>query len=172
VKRKAFSLIELLLVIVIIGVVYTLALGSFEQLAKKETGLSLEKMKEYLFSLEYEKTAKLLCLDDCLTCDLVLDGNVSKTIDSFVDDTVKTYRYDFLYGYVEQEPDVYFNVENIQEDVCFSYELDKNGVGSQILVEFNEKFYDFSSYFREVGIYNSIEEAREAKEEVMKEVRR
>lgn len=170
-KRAAFSLIELLIVIMIIGVVYTLIITNFKQIANKEANLDLKNLKEYLSSLEFKKRAKIICLDDCSRCNILLDENLSNTIDGFLDETVRQYRFDNLYGYVELEREVSFNVENLEEDVCFSYELDTKGVGSQVLVEYKGKFYDFTSYFTKLKVYDSIEDAREFKEGLMREVR-
>ena len=171
VKKKAFSLIELLIVIMIIGIVYTLVVGNFNKVAEEKEKLTLENLKEYLSSMKYEDEVKLLCLDDCSTCDILLDGEKSETVEDFLDENIRVYKYDSLYGYSEIEQEVYFNTEDIEEDVCFSYALDKAGVGSQILLEYKEKFYDYSSYFTKTKVYNSIGEAREAKEDLMREVR-
>lgn len=155
----------------IIGVVYTLVVANFNKVAQEETKISLSNLKEYLSSQKYEKTVKILCLDDCSSCDILVDDKKIKTLNDFLDDSVRVYRYDFSYGYTEVEQEVYFNTEDIEEDVCFSYEVDKERVGSQILVEFKEKFYDYSTYFSATKIYNSIGEAREVREDLMREVR-
>ena len=85
---------------------------------------------------------------------------------------MKRYRYDFLYGYVNIENNLFFNERDTEEDVCFSYKLDKNGVGEQVLIEYKDKFYDFSEYFSDVKIYNSLDEATQAKEKLIQEVMR
>lgn len=163
---------ELMIVIMIMGVVYTLAVGSFQNLSDEKNKLSLQNLKEYLGSLEYKESAKLLCLNDCSNCYVFIDGNKSDTIESFLDDEVKTYRYEFRYGYTEAQKEVYFNEDDVEEDVCFSYKIDKNGVGEQLLVEYKERYYDFSTYFRDKTVYDSIESAAEAKEEIQREVMR
>jgi len=171
-SKKAFSLIELLIVILIIGVFYSLAINSFDNLNKNNKKLTLENLKKYMKSLEYTNSVKLLCLDDCSSCDFYVDNNKTKRIENFLDSTVVSYKYDFFYGYVELQKEVYINSQNIEEDVCFSYELDKNGVGDQVLIEFNNKFYDFSSYFGNTPVYDSIQSASEAKESLTSEVMR
>lgn len=171
VKRRAFSLIELLIVIMIIGVIYTLVVGNFNSIAEEKTKLTLKNLKEYLLSIEHNKNVKILCLDDCSQCDIIVDGEKDKSIEDFLDEGIKIYRYDFLYGYTAIEQEVYFNAEDVEEDVCFSYEIDKSGVGSQVLVEFKEKFYDYTSYFTKVQVYDSIAQVQEAREDLMREVK-
>lgn len=174
--KKAFSLIELLIVIVIIGVVYTLAVGSFAKMGDASTQVTLKNLKEYLQSFEYEKSVKFLCFDDCSSCDIVVDGKINEemkgSFDGFLDSSVKVFRYDFYQGMQEYTNEVYFNNENIEEAVCFSYTIDKKGIGEQVFVEFNKKVYDFSSYFGATPIYDSLSEVVDAKEMLNSEVLR
>ncbi len=53
--KKAFSLIELLIVIVIIGVVYTLAIGQFQKIGEESSNITLENLKEKLQSFKQKK---------------------------------------------------------------------------------------------------------------------
>ena len=51
--KKAFSLIELLIVILIIGIIYTLSIGNFKKIKdSSEKKLTLKTLKEYLQSIE------------------------------------------------------------------------------------------------------------------------
>jgi len=162
-RKKAFSLIELLIVILIIGIVYTISIGNFEKVKNKTTKLTLANLKEYLQSLPYERSAELLCLDDCRECKILLDGENFKELDNFLDKSVKSYRYDFFYGMIEVEK---------QNDICFSYGVDKKGVGQQVIVEYKKQFYDFSTYLSPVSVYSSLQEATDAKENLIQEVLR
>ena len=152
------------------GIVYNLSVNSFEKKREKGVDMSLETLKEYLQNLEYERNVKLLCLDDCANCYILIDGNKTKSIDGFLDDSVRSYRYQYLFGVQEVMKDAYFNEDGIQEDVCFSYEVDKNGIGEQILVEFKNSVYDFSTYISPTKKYSSMEEAIDAKQKLIEEV--
>ena len=162
-RKKAFSLIELLIVILIIGIVYTISIGNFEKVKNKTTKLTLANLKEYLQSLPHERSAELLCLDDCRECKVLIDGETFKELDNFLDKSVKSYRYDFSYGMIEVEK---------QNDICFSYGVDKKGVGQQVIVEYKKQFYDFSTYLSPVSVYSSLQEATDAKENLIQEVLR
>lgn len=161
--KKAFSLIELLIVIVIIGVVYTISIGNFEKVKQKSETLTLKNLKEYLQSLPYKKNAQLLCLDDCSKCEVLLDGERFKELENFLDSSVRSYRYDFSYGMIDAQKD---------DDICFSYAIDKKGVGQQLIVEYKDKFYDFTSYLSAVSVYESLQEATDVKEKLIQEVLR
>ena len=163
--KKAFSLIELLIVILIVGIVYTLSIGNFKKMKDDTKKLSLQDLKEYLQELPHEDSAKILCLDDCTTCDIFIDGKKynKNNIEIFLDKNVKTYRYDFSLGMVELEKNF---------EICFSYSVDKKGVGEQVFVEFKDKVYDFTAYLGSTPVYESIQEAVDAKEKINQEVLR
>lgn len=154
----------------IIGIVYTLSITSISQVNDKSFNLTLANLKEYLQSFKYTKSVKILCLDGCEECDIFVDGEKEKTLEDFLDENVVIYRYETSYGFTEAQKEVYFNTQGIEEDVCFSYEIDKNGVGNQVLVEFKDKFYDYSTYFTSVKTYSSIENALESREKLQEEV--
>ena len=154
------------------GVIYTLAISNFSRLSDESEKLNLGNLKEYLISQDYDKSAQLLCLDDCAECDIYLDGNKTQTIEGLVDNSVRTYRYEQLYGFVEKKKDVFFNADDIEENVCFSYTVDKSGIGEQMLIEYKNKYYDTSTYLEPTVVYNSIEDAQEAKENLINEVLR
>jgi len=173
--RRAFSLIELLIVVVIIGVVYSLSVSGFAKVSDKEFKLNLGNLKEYLQGIEHRKSVKILCLDECSSCEIYVDGTNNEAssgkLDDFLDESVRVYTYDFSYGTQLKPKDIYFNEEDVEEEVCFSYEVDAKGVGEQVYVEFKERVYDFSTYFKPTPKYSSLDAALEAKEELVSQLR-
>ncbi|QOY52838.1 hypothetical protein HUE88_03890 [Candidatus Sulfurimonas baltica] len=166
---------ELIIVIVIMGVVYTLSVTNFQNLGGSNTQVSLKNLKEYLYNIPHTKSVELLCLDNCLRCSVLVDSKeyISTTpFDDIIDDTIRVYRYDFYTGIQEQSKKVYFNSEDVQEDVCFSYSVDKRGIGEQVIVEFKDKVYDFSTYLSSTSVYDSLEEVVEFKDVLAQEVLR
>jgi len=161
--KKAFSLIELLIVILIIGVVYTLSIGNFKNMKNGKDKLSLKNLRSYLQTIPYKKKIEFVCMDDCLHCEVFIDEKKHKKVKSFLDNSIKSYRYDFSYGMVELEK---------SRSRCFSYTLDKEGVGDQIFVEFQNKVYDMSAYLDDTPIYSSIDEVLDIKENMAQEVLR
>jgi len=170
--KKAFSLIELMIVIVIIGVVYTLAITKLQTVGETKEEPTLANLKEYLLSYMKEdvKNVKLLCLDDCSECDIYADDSKVATLKNFLDSSVMTYRYDFLQGAQETQEAVYFNKEDVQESVCFSLNVNRNRVADQVLVAFKDKVYDYTPYFEKTGVYDSLEDVVQKKEDMAQEV--
>ncbi|MDF1883062.1 type II secretion system protein [Sulfurimonas sp. SAG-AH-194-C21] len=169
--KKAFSLIELMIVIMIIGVVYTLVISKLQNVGEAKMTPSLSNLKEYLISLNEDKeSVRFLCLNDCSSCSVYKDGVKFQEIENFFDENIQTYRYDFLLGAIRVKDSVYFNEEDIQESVCFSFGIDENLVGDQVIVVYKEKAYDYSAYFTKTQVYDYLEEAIDARQKIIQEV--
>jgi len=160
-----------MIVIVIVGVVYTLAVTKLQSVGEKKVQPSLAHLKEYLLSLNTEaQSVRLLCLDDCSHCDVYADGNKIRTLDGFIDDTIESYAFEYLQGAVQKNESAFFNEENVQESVCFSFRVARNGVSDQKIVLYKERAYDYTNYFEPTVVYDSLEEAVAAKENLNQEV--
>ena len=160
-----------MIVIVIIGVVYTLAVVKLKDVKHEKATPSLVNLKEYLYSFNKDaKTMQLLCLDDCSECSVYQDDKKIQTIKSFFDSSIEVYNYDFLQGAIEKKMPVFFDKEGIQKNVCFSFSIDKARVSDQVIVVYKDKAYDYSNYFGKTKVYDSLEEAEEAKQKLAQEV--
>ena len=161
-----------MIVIVIIGVVYTLAVTKLQRVGEQKMTPNFSNLKEYLdtFIKGEAASARLLCLDDCSECGVYVDGEKVKTIESFFDESVEMYRYDVRQGVINKKEAVFFNEEDVQESVCFSFEVYKNSVAEQVIVSYEDKAYDYTSYFEKTPVYDSLEELVERKENLAQEV--
>ena len=160
-----------MIVIVIIGVVYTLVITKLQSVDEEKMTPSLSNLKEYLSSFSTEgESVKLLCLDDCSSCTIYKDDVKVQDIESFFDDSVEIYRYDFLQGAIREKEAVFFNEEDVQESVCFSFGVDKNLVADQVIVVYKNKAYDYSSYFTQTPVYDYLEEAIDARQDLAQKV--
>ena len=173
--KKAFSLIELLIVVLIVGIVYTLAISGFENLKdKKAQKPTLLNLKSYFIKLKYKDEVKLLCLDECETClvfvDNELNQELSDNFDGFLDESVKTYAFNVNTGLQLVSESIYFNSENVSENVCFSFSVDKKGVSEQVIVEYKDSVYDFTTHLNPIKKYASTSEFIEERQTVMSEV--
>lgn len=154
------------------GVVYSMAIGTIKKASSSSTQkVSLKNLKQYLQSLKHEKSVKILCLDGCISCDIYVDGKIDKglkgSFDKFLNSEVQIYRYDYQAGMQEQEKEAFFNSEGVEEEVCFSYKVGKQGIGEQVFVEYDEKIYDFSLDSPFAEVYGSLSKAQNAKEELI-----
>ncbi len=169
--KKGFSLIELMIVIVIIGVVYTLAITKLKTVGEEKVKPSLANLKEYLLSVDKEaEETRFLCLDDCSECSVYTDGKKVQSMKSFFDSSIETYTYNFLQGTNEVKDALFFNKEGNEENVCFSLNVTKDGIADQYLVVYKDKTYDYTLAFEKTKVYDFLEEAVEAKQKMAQEV--
>jgi hypothetical protein len=161
-----------MIVIVIIGVVYTLAIVQIKGAEEQKFAPSFKNLKEYLLSFIHDdaKSARLLCLDECEECSVYVDGEKVHSFESFFDESVQVYRYDFFEGMRVVQKGIFFNEENVQQDLCFSFRVDKKGVAEQLFVLHNEKVYDYTPYFTKTQVYDSLEAVVQVKEELFQKV--
>jgi len=162
-----------MIVIVIMGVVYTLVITKLQTADVKKAPLGFKNLKPVLAKLAKESGAevRLWCFDDCSECMLYSGTTKLKEVKSFFDDSVSSYTYDYLRGVTQKKLDVFFDENDVQKDVCFTFGVDVQGISDQILVVFKEKTYDYTNYFSDVDIYNSMQEAVDMKEKLIEKVK-
>jgi len=171
--KKGFSLIELMIVIVIMGVIYTLVITKLKSYNETQEALQLETFKPNLGVLakEFHTKVKLFCFDDCSKCAIFANGKKLKEVSSLFEDTPELYKYNYLNGMEEKKMDVLFDADDVEQDVCFSFGVDEDGVSDQVIVKYKEKVYDYSNYFSDVDIYDTLEEVIDAKEKIIEKVK-
>jgi len=158
----------------IVGVVYTLALGNLQNLKDGKVKPSLLNLKSYLSKLKYDDEVKLICLNNCENCfvlrDSKLDENVSSEFENFLDSSVVVYHFNINTGFSELPKAVFFNKEGVSEDICFSFSVDKQKVGDQVVVEYKNRVYDFMDYFSPTKVYATTSELMDERQRVVNEV--
>jgi prepilin-type N-terminal cleavage/methylation domain-containing protein len=169
--RSGFSLLELLIVIVIMGVVYTLGVENLQKLSPtaQEKKLSLQNLKNFLLQYDFAQEARIVCIDTCSECRVILDKKEQKSVPRLFQKTPVLYHFDPVVGYETTEAVPYFDEEGVEHDTCFSYTLLKNGVGEQLVVEVPGGVYDLGAYF-DTGVYESMERFKENKEALLMKV--
>ena len=154
------------------GVIYIFAITSLDKIrAKSENHLpTLSSLKQFLLAKEFEKEVRFVCFEDCDRCSVVLDGKTTQKFSGFFVSPPKLYRYDATLGMEQIKPDPFFDENGVQQQVCFSYRIYKDGIGDQVLVEYKESVYDYSDYFEDAKRYDSIEAAGQHKESMLQKV--
>ncbi|QOP41723.1 prepilin-type N-terminal cleavage/methylation domain-containing protein [Sulfurimonas marina] len=159
--KKAFSLIELMIVIVIIGVVYTLVITKLHSVNEEQEKLSLKNLKSYMYKqIKDGNSSKLVCEDDCSVCTLYIDQEKRAEIEELIDDSIEVYRYSYSEGLVQQ-----------RFKGCFEFEVARDGISDQYIVAFKDKVYDYSEYFKGVKVYDTLQECVDEKEQLIQEVK-
>ncbi len=147
-NKKAFSLFELVLVVVIIGFVYSLVLGKIN--SKKNIHIQrLENLRQLL-----PKGSELIVFD---RCSKVVLKNSSKNINSniFHDIQVFTVENDNL---KEIDFSPFKDKENLY-DVCLRFKIFDNGSCSSYIIKQNDNYIVFHPYFKKTEIYHDKDKA-------------
>jgi prepilin-type N-terminal cleavage/methylation domain-containing protein len=146
VNKKAFTLIELVVVLIIIGLVYALYSPNFHS-KKKIT--KFENLKEFLLS-NYDLPIKLECFGD--KCEQCFVNNKELKQYQIFTKKPKVYTLD-MFGYLQEK--------SFQDDKkCFEFQIFSNKSSSNMLVEKNLKFYLFYAFYQKSKVFSDFEKAQ------------
>ncbi|MDQ7047115.1 MAG: prepilin-type N-terminal cleavage/methylation domain-containing protein [Sulfurovum sp.] len=158
-KRKGFSLIELLIVILIISIVYFLGFDGIEIGKQRPKPLTPLNLKSNIVSSEsFAGQATLLCINKCLTC--YLRSNISSGFEEYSSATdlrdIKAYTLDKDNTLMPMEYERYQD-----KKICLIMDFYSNGSSTQIILEKDDKSYFLPAFFGEPKVFDSAEEAQD-----------
>jgi len=122
--RRGFTLIELMLVVLIIGLVYGLAVNSMQRFSSEEDEVvTLMTLPDYLAKRHHRDHLAVICIDRCRECSLYADGKVVKKIEPFIDEKAAYFRFDQRLLTREVTLQSLFRKDGVEEPACFRYDL-------------------------------------------------
>jgi len=171
-QKKAFTLIELLLVVVIIGVIYGLVINSMQRINDKEANLGFENLPSFLESFYQQNHVSFTCIDNCKKCAVYVDGEKVKDVEPFMKEerVLRFWHFDANYGTQELRFTPIFNEDEREFDVCFNYEIFNDGSHSEMIVETQKQSYDYRGPFHKVDHFSSLQELEESHQDELQEV--
>jgi len=148
--RAAFTLFELIIVIVIIGAVYLLFFAGINT-PKKEVK-DFAALKDMILQRTDGKSAKIQCAGDkCEKCTVYSKGaenalESTRELDfTLFDSKPKIFEYD-KFGYLDEK--------KYADDICFEYKIYENMSSSNMLVERDGKYYIFYSLLQQAEVFS------------------
>ena len=154
--KKGFTLIELLIVIAIVSLFSILVFSALEKAETKRDPYSIKNLKEGAPSLA-NADVELLCINKCAQCFVhPLGSDNMQEISSEIKP---------LQAYIVDSSDTPQKVTFGRYDdkhICLRYRYYANGSSTQIILESEEKFFYFPTYFGKVSVHDSLEEATQA----------
>lgn len=170
--KKAFTLIELMLVVVIIGVIYGLVIGSMKKINKTEEHLDFSTLPAYLETLHQQNDVAFVCVDNCRKCSLYIDDEPVKKMTPFMKDLkgLRFWSYNANTGTRELRFTSIFDEDDREYDVCFRYEIFKDGSSTEMVVETRKDVYDYRGLSHKVDHYSSLQELEEQRQKELQEV--
>jgi prepilin-type N-terminal cleavage/methylation domain-containing protein len=166
-QKRAFTLLELLLVVLIMGIVYGLAVNAFTRYGERSFELSLLTLPDYLKGFHHQNHVALLCTDECRECRVMVDGSEVQKVEPFIEGPVRAYRFDTALGTRDIIFTPYFDEEGRESEVCLLFELFPNGSSSEMIIEEKKRVVDLPGYFGSPKQFDSVEEAIDYKRSVI-----
>jgi hypothetical protein len=171
--RAAFTLFELLLVLLLIVISYGLFAQNFFIKSPEEETVKLEKLNLYLAEIGGNKNLiSLRCIDNCNECRLLINGkDTNMTLNIFENDSViNAYYYNGKRLEEAAFDDFYIN-EYKREKVCFKLNVYPNGSSDKLVLEYKGKAYLFENYMEEGKVFENVAKAQDFLEKYQLEVR-
>jgi len=130
--KEGFTLFELMMVIIIIGIVYALVAVKLTQEETKE--VKLLELPKLLRDSEFKKEVEVVCTEKELNrCKIFFDGNLSKISLKLFDK--KPIVYKVMPDESLKEIEFYPIIDEEPVAVYFRYKVTKNGAGDEIIVD-------------------------------------
>ncbi len=171
--RSAFSLLELMIVVVIIGIVYAMALSSFNPPVKKELDtFSLTTLPQYLRKNHPLVDAKLVCFKPCGKCKIMVDGEWKEEdeVDLFSKGSVKSYTLD-IEGFATEKEFAPHDMNDAYRQACFILHKNANDSLSPIVLESKGEYIYYKAGYEEVEKYESLAQIQDQYQKVANMIR-
>jgi prepilin-type N-terminal cleavage/methylation domain-containing protein len=157
--KKGFTLVELLIVIVLVSLIYSLGFSTIKLNKKKPKALTPLNLKMNIVSSKnFNGRMTLLCVNKCKTC--LLRSDISSPYQPYAHgidlSDIKAYTIDSRNALVQIEYERYDD-----KKVCLKMDFYPNGSSTQIILENEEGAYFLPTYFEKAKKFESPEDARD-----------
>ncbi len=170
--KKSFTLFELMIVIIIIGIIYSMVAFNFKNISKKEEKLSLQTLKTHLLRYFSNEHLTFICEDDCKKCILYKDYKlIKKDLNPpFQDrDSLKFYKIS-LDGTLKKADFIHIDANRSNHSVCFRYDIYPNSSSSELVIETSKEVVYMMPYFNKIKKFDNINEFRDYLDSLKREV--
>ena len=154
IDKRAFTLIELIIVVAIISISYSLVVPNIKNSTTDSVNLS--NLKEYLLSLNFDKRASIVCFEDDKECSIYLDNRVLKHKISLFHDKIYAYKIAPNDELITQEfSDII--VDGFSKRVDFRFDIDRV-MSSEVAIEYKDSFIYYSPFSISPLVFGSVSE--------------
>jgi prepilin-type N-terminal cleavage/methylation domain-containing protein len=162
--KKGFTLFELMLVVLLIGIIYGVFVHKLSQ-KERHSGkdeVTLETLKEFLLQFSPKRTVVLKCITPCDTCYIFRDGKKAQDLEiSLFEEAPNVYSSD-PYGQLQRMTFTPIQGKHGEAlDVCFEFTLFGNKSSSSYIIEYDKKVYLFDPYLKPVSVFDTLGAAKE-----------
>ena len=171
-KKPAFSLLELMLVVVIVGIVYTLALSTMKASKKTDAdAFTLKTLPKYLRENFKLSDVKILCFEPCGKCQVIVDDEpLEEEIMLFENADVKSYELSFE-GYATQKEYLPYDKDDPYKQACFVLHKRVNDSIESVVLELDKEFIYYKAGYNKAEVYESLVSLQDAYKKELDEIR-
>ena len=161
-KKSAFTLFELIIVVALIGIIYSIVLSNFN--LKKDVKISsLKDIKTILMQYwERGKEIDFILYNECKDSALIVNDEINESFKPKINlrefQSIEAYKVDES-GNLKQIDFAPIVIEDKVIKPCFKFSIYKNGANSNYIIKQNEKYLIFFPYFKDVNITEDESEA-------------
>jgi len=170
--RSAFSLIELMLVVVIIGIVYAMALSSFKVPDSKDLdAVTLLSLPQYLRNNFALQDAKIVCFEPCGTCQvLVNDEWQEEELELFDSSDVRSYTLD-IEGFAIESEFAPHDKKDAYKQACFILHKGVNDAIDPLILKTKDRYIYYKSAYETVNEYKTLTAIQDEYKDVIETIR-
>ena len=157
--RKGFSLIELLIVILILGIVYFMGFDGIELGKPQAKALSPLNLKSTIVKTEnFSGQATLLCIKKCKEC--YLRQGINSPFEPY--ESAIDLKHIQAYSMDRQESLHLIEFGRYQDHkICLLMDFYNNGSSTQLILKDKKQVYFLPAYFGQAKAFDALEDAKD-----------
>ena len=160
-NKKAFTLFELIVVVILIGIIYGVFVDKLATKPHEKNDVTLTTAKEFLEKFAFKKSARIVCTKECKACYVYVDDTKVETSFELFKSEPIVYTLDDTGRQKEVTFIPRFDKEGKIEETCFEYKIFKNGGADTYIVSHEDTFYVFKTLEKKPTLFTSMNEAVE-----------
>jgi len=172
-KVKAFTLVELVIVILITLLVYSLVFSNNSFILQKENkSLDLLNLREFLVdTFSFEEEIVFSCIEENFSCFVRIDNKLNETfkIENFFTLKPNVYEYNTYKRYIEFED---LRIDNFNHKVIFELRMNRDYKIDEFIIDsLDDQVYAYNSMFKNPILYKSFDDIIDNFEKNQKEIK-
>lgn len=142
--RRGMTLFELLIVMIIVGIVYSIGIFTLKKEKVTATTMSISTLKTTLLALGQSREIRMFCDVPAQECRVFsMDNKLLTTLHLQSSETIQRYGFD-RFGELQRLGNVVARTEDGLEQGCFEMSLRPDGSVTPVILKSNNKFYAYT----------------------------
>ena len=154
-SRKAFSLLELIIVVMIISISYMLVFSSMQKESKAPKALTPLNLKSSLLDSNLTGIKEFICVNNFKECFIYQNGVAIPYVNKISLKDISVYKID------EEDNSHKVDYGRYNDNkISLRFSIYSNNSSTQMIIKQNKNFFYLPTYFGEVKKVSSLDEAK------------